>query len=262
MNTDMYKTLIIETTPEGVLVVTMNRPKVMNAADETMVSELKKVYTTTETDDKVRSILITGAGRAFCSGRDISSAAADEDAYDIIHNHVNPMLATIYHFSKPTIAAVNGAAMGVGLGIALACDIVIAADNAKMSSPFANLGVALDSGGHFFLPRRIGIHRALEMAYTSDIIRGKQAADWGLVNFSVAGARLMPRAHILATRIALGPINAFKGQKTLMRASETMNYDEVCEAEAKLQASLMGSAEYAEGLTAFNEKRRPNFRNI
>lgn len=100
------------------------------------------------------------------------------------------------------------------------------------------------------------------MAYTSDIIRGKQAADWGLVNFSVAGARLMPRALILASRIALGPVSAFKGQKTLMRASETMRYDEVCEAEAKLQAFLMGSAEYAEGLIAFNEKRRPNIRNL
>lgn len=257
-----YTTLLANLSDEGVLTISMNRPSVMNAADTTMVNELKAAFEAASGDDAVRCVLITGEGRAFCSGRDISSASADEDAYDIIHNNVNPMLATIYHFPKPTVAAVNGAAMGVGLGIALACDIVIASDNAKISSPFANLGVALDSGGHFFLPRYIGVHRALELAYTSDVIRGKQAAEWGLVNRSVAGAKLMERATQLATRIASGPLNAYKGQKALMRRSETMSYDEVCEEEALLQASLMGSAEYEEGLTAFNEKRRPNFRNV
>lgn len=258
----MAKTITTELTSDGVLVVTMNRPQVMNAADETMVNEIKDVFDSTRDDAKVRCVLITGAGKAFCSGRDISSASADEDAYAIIHDSVNPMLASIYHYPKPTVAAVNGAAMGVGLGIALACDIVIASDNAKFSSPFANLGVALDSGGHFFLPRLIGVHRSLELAYTSDIIRGKQAAEWGLVNRSVAGAVLVERSLQLATRIALGPVNAFKGQKELMRRSEKMAYDEICEAEAVLQASLMGSAEYEEGLAAFNEKRRPNFRKV
>lgn len=258
----MAKTITTELTSDGVLVVTMNRPQVMNAADETMVNEIKDVFDSTRDDAKVRCVLITGAGKAFCSGRDISSASADEDAYAIIHDSVNPMLASIYHYPKPTVAAVNGAAMGVGLGIALACDIVIASDNAKFSSPFANLGVALDSGGHFFLPRLIGVHRSLELAYTSDVIRGKQAAEWGLVNRSVAGAVLVERSLQLATRIALGPVNAFKGQKELMRRSEKMAYDEICEAEAVLQASLMGSAEYEEGLAAFNEKRRPNFRKV
>jgi len=257
----MHSTILTELTEDGVLVVTMNRPSVMNAADETMVKELHQVFRNAAGDAKVRCLLITGAGRAFCSGRDISSAKSDEDAYEIIHDHVNPMLASLYHFPKPSIAAVNGAAMGIGLGLALACDIVLAADNAKISSPFANLGVALDSGGHFFLPRRIGVHRALQMAYTSDVIRGKQAAEWGIVNASVAGTRLVARARQLAKRIADGPVNAFIGQKALMRRSETMSYDEVCEAEAVLQASLMGSKEYEEGLAAFNQKRRPNFRS-
>ncbi len=254
----MYETILVED-DDGVRTITMNRAEVMNAANPTMVAELKAAFDASA-DDGTRCVLVTGAGRAFCSGRDISSASADEDAYDIIHNHVNPMLAALYHLPIPTISAVNGAAMGVGLGIALACDIVLASDNAKLSSPFANLGVALDSGGHFFLPRLIGEHRALEMAYTSDIIRGKQAAEWGLVNRSVAGSVLMERAQQLARRIADGPVNAFKGQKALMRRSPSLGYDEVCEEEAKLQASLMGSPEYFEGLAAFNEKRRPDFR--
>lgn len=254
------ETLLVDNDGEGLLTVSMNRPQVMNAADGTMVRELRELFAGVATDDAVRVVLITGEGRAFCSGRDISSADPDEDAYEIIHDHVNPMLATIFHCPKPTVAAVNGAAMGIGLGIALACDVVLAADNAKLSSPFANLGVALDSGGHYFLPRMIGYHRALELAFTSDVVRGKQAAEWGLVNHSYAGRVLRDRAVALARRIAGGPLQAYVGQKELMRRSLSMSYDDVCEAEAKLQASLMGSAEYAEGLAAFNEKRRPDFR--
>ncbi|HUZ51518.1 MAG TPA: enoyl-CoA hydratase-related protein [Streptosporangiaceae bacterium] len=254
-----YATLRCELDDDGVLLVALNRPDKMNSLDETMVTELRDAMTSADTDLTVRCVLITGEGRAFSAGRDISSAKPDEDAYDIIANHVNPMLATIYHCRKPTVAGVNGPAMGVGLGIALACDIVIAADNARMSSPFARLGVALDSGGHYFLPRLVGYHRAMEMVYTSDIIRGKQAAAWGLVNRSVPGTRLRDRSLELAGRIARGPVNAFMAEKAFMRRAATMGYDQVCAAEAKLQDSLMGSTEYDEGLAAFSAKRVPDF---
>lgn len=255
-------TLITTLDDNGLLTVLLNRPDKMNSMDATMVDEINEVVDRATADTAVRAMLITGEGPGFCAGRDISGAEADEDAYDIIVNQFNPMLARVYHFPKPTIAAVNGAAMGVGLGLALACDIVIAADNAKFSSPFARLGVALDSGGHYFLPRLIGYHRSMYMAYTSDIIRGKEAADWGLVNVSVAGNRLRDRATELATRIARGPVNAFIGQKALMRQSLGMNYTEVCAAEAVLQDSLMGSDEYQEGLAAFNDKRQPDFTSV
>ncbi len=248
---------------DGVLLVVLNRPDKMNSLDSVMVTELQAVMTAASQDDAVRCILITGAGKAFSAGRDISAAEPDEDAYDIIVNHINPMLATIYHCPKPTVSAVNGPAMGVGLGIALACDVVIAADNARMSSPFARLGVALDSGGHYFLPRLVGYNRAMEMVLTGDIIRGRQAAAWGLVNRSVAGTVLVARSLELARRIARGPVNAFIAEKAFMRQAETMSgYDEVCLAEARLQESLMGSPEYAEGLAAFSAKREPNFTGI
>lgn len=257
-----FTTLRGDLDSDGVLLILLNRPDKMNSLDETMVGELQSAMTSASSDPHVRCVLITGEGRAFSAGRDISSAKPDEDAYDIIANHVNPMLATIYHCPKPTVAAVNGPAMGVGLGIALACDIVLAADNARLSSPFARLGVALDSGGHYFLPRLVGYHRAMEMVYTSDIIRGKQAAAWGLVNQSVPGTRLRDRSLDLARRIARGPVNAFVAEKAFMRRAATMNYDEVCAAEAKLQDSLMGSPEYDEGLAAFNGKRAPDFSRI
>lgn len=255
-------TLLTALDGDGLLLVSMDRPEKMNALDATMVAELNEVLDRAAADDEVRCLLLTGEGKGFCSGRDISGAEADEDAYAIIVEQFNPLLARVHHFAKPTVAAVNGAAMGVGLGLALACDLVVAADNAKLSSPFARLGVALDSGGHYYLPRLIGYHRAMHLVYTSEIIRGRQAAEWGLVSQSVAGSRLRAVATELAGRIARGPVNAFVGQKALMRRSETLTYDEVCAEEATLQASLMGSAEYTEGLAAFDAKRDPDFTAI
>lgn len=247
---------------DGVLTVTLNRPDKMNSVSGEMLTELTDLLERAESDPDVRCLLITGEGRAFCAGRDISDAAADEDSYGLIVNSFNPLLARIYHFPKPSVAAVNGAAMGVGLGIALACDIVIAADNAQFSSPFARLGVALDSGGHYFLPRLVGYHRAMEMIYTGVVVRGKQAADWGLVNRSVAGRVLRERAADLARSIARGPINTLIAEKKFTQRIQDQDYDKVCWDEARLQGTLMSLPEYEEGLAAFNQKRAPDFRAI
>lgn len=255
------ETLIVSDS-EGLRTVLLNRPDRMNAVNPAMLADLAGVLSESEADPEVRCLLISGEGRAFCSGRDLSAAKPDEDAYAIITQEINPVLAAVHDFPKPTIAAVNGVAMGIGLGIALACDIVYAADNARLSSPFANLGVALDSGGHYFLPRLVGYNRAMEMVYTADIIRGRQAAEWGLVNRSVPGVRLRDRATALGKRIAAGPLAAYMGQKALMKRSPTLDYATCMDDEAKLQASLVGRPEYAEGLAAFREKRRPDFRKI
>lgn len=257
-----YTTITGQLDQDGVLTLLLNRPDKMNSVDEIMVAEMTDLLDRGALDQAVRTLLITGAGRAFCAGRDISNADPDEDAYDIIVNTFNPLLAKIYHFAKPTVSAVNGPAMGVGLGIALACDVVLAADNARFASPFARLGVALDSGGHYFLPRLIGYHRTMEMIYTGVTVRGKQAADWGLVNRSVAGSVLRERATELARSIARGPVNAFMAEKRFTQRSEGHDYDQVCADEAVLQNSLMSSPEYDEGLAAFSEKRAPAFSQI
>jgi 2-(1,2-epoxy-1,2-dihydrophenyl)acetyl-CoA isomerase len=257
-----HETVLATLSDAGLLTLTLNRPEKQNSVNDEMVAEINEVIGAATSDERVRCLLITGAGKAFCAGRDISSAKPGEDAYAIITEVFNPMLAGIYEFPKPSISAVNGAAMGVGLGIALGCDIVLAADNARFSSPFARLGAALDSGGHYLLPRRVGYGRAMEMVYTSDMIRGRQAADWGLANRSVAGSRLAVIANELGERIARGPLESFIGQKALMRRSETLSYAEVAAEEATLQQSLMESPEYAEGLRAFNEKRPPDFTRL
>ena len=253
-----YETITVEDS-SGVRTITLDRPAAMNAVNRAMLQDLAAAFGAAADDDEVRCLLLTGAGRAFCSGRDLSEAEPGEDAYAIIAETITPVLEQLWEFEKPTVAAVNGAAMGVGLGLALNCDVVIAADNARFSSPFANLGVALDSGGHFHLPRLVGLHRALEMVYTADVIRGPQAAEWGLVNRSVAGSRLMAVAHGLGERIAAGPTLAFRRQKDLLRRAASMSWADVNEAEARLQAELVQTADYAEGLAAFNEKRAPRF---
>jgi 2-(1,2-epoxy-1,2-dihydrophenyl)acetyl-CoA isomerase len=253
-----FETLSIEDR-DGVRVVTLDRPDAMNAVNRAMLGELSSTFVDAAADDGVRCLVLTGAGRAFCSGRDLSEAEPGEDAYAIISETITPVLAQLWDFEKPTLAAVNGAAMGVGLGLALNCDVVIAADNARFSSPFANLGVALDSGGHYHLPRLVGLHRSLEMIYTADTIRGPQAAEWGLVNRSVAGSRLLSVALGMAAGIAAGPTLAFRRQKDLLRRSEAMSWADVNEAEARMQAELVQTDDYAEGLAAFNEKRRPRF---
>ena len=243
----------------GVRLVTLDRPDAMNAVNRAMLRELSTTFAEAAGDDTVRCLVLTGAGRAFCSGRDLNEAEPGEDAYAIISETITPVLEQLWEFEKPTVSAVNGAAMGIGLGLALNCDLVIAADNARFSSPFANLGVALDSGGHYHLPRLIGLHRSLELVYTADVIRGPQAAEWGLVNRSVAGSRLMTITLAIAERIAKGPTLAFRRQKRLLRESENMAWAEVNEAEARLAAELVETDDYAEGLSAFFEKRPPRF---
>lgn len=253
-----YETLTVHD-EDGVRTITLNRPRAMNAANQAMLAELSSAFESAEADEGVRCLLMTGAGRAFCSGRDLSEAEPGEDAYAIISETITPVLERLWEFPKPSVAAVNGAAMGVGLGLALNCDIVIAADNARFSSPFANLGVALDSGGHYHLPRLVGMGRAMEMIYTADVIRGPQAAEWGLVNRSVAGSRLLAVASALAQLIAAGPTLAFRRQKALLRQAVGMTWADVNEAEARLQAELVTTDDYREGLAAFAEKRPPRF---
>ncbi len=253
---------ILTKVADGLLTVTLNRPDKMNSIGQDMAHRLTELFKEAASDAQVRCLLITGAGKGFCAGRDLSEARPGEDAYGIITTVFNPLLTAVYDFPKPSIAAVNGAAMGVGLGLALACDLVIAADNARLSSPFANLGVALDSGGHFHLPRAIGLHRTLEMIYTADVVRGKQAEAWGLVNRSVPGLKLGPWSEQMGLRIAAGPTNAYVQQKRLARRALGMGFAEVLEQEARLQADLVTKPEYEEGLKAFMQKRRPDFRSV
>ena len=245
----------------GVAELVLNRPDKLNAMNDVMVRELLQSLEQAESSG-ARALLVRGEGRAFCSGRDLAGAdPLHEDGEAILREVFNPVMERMANLTAPTIAAVHGACLGTGLGLALACDILYAADDARIGSPFARIGAVLDSGAHAAFVARVGPHRALELVYTGRLLSGREAAAWGLVNRSVAGADLVRRTRELATTIARGPTAAFLESKRLTRRilDEGPTFTELLAAEAAAQGRASRTHDYQDGITAFQEKRRPSF---
>ena len=239
--------------------ITLNRPEVINSLDDAMVAALLGAL---DRCADARVVVFQGAGRGFSAGRDLSNATPlDEDARAILADLFNPAIARIRSLPMPTIAAVHGPALGVGFGIAMACDIVIAAERSRLGSPFANIGCVLDSGGHAALVQRVGPHRALELVYTSRLLNGTEAAAMGLVNEVVADDALAERVAALAGQIASGPTAAFAASKRIVHqlVDQQFGFAAALAAEADAQGALAGGADYVEGIRAFMEKRPPTF---
>ncbi|MFK8024888.1 MAG: enoyl-CoA hydratase/isomerase family protein [Ilumatobacter sp.] len=239
--------------------ITLNRPDVLNSLDDAMVARLHEVL---DGCTDARVVVVRGAGRGFSAGRDLSNAQPlEEDARAILAGLFNPVVAKLRNLPMPTIAAVHGPALGVGFGLAMACDVIIAAEHSRLGSPFANIGCVLDSGGHAALVQRIGPHRALELIYTSRLLDGTEAAAVGLVNHVVPDDELGPRVEELAQRIGTGPTAAFAASKRIVHAvaDGVADFEAVLAAEADAQGALAGAPDYVEGITAFMEKRPPNF---
>ncbi len=243
----------------GVAEVVLDRPDVLNSLDDGMVAEFHTVLDGTA---DARCVLIRGEGRGFSAGRDLSTAEPlTEDAAAILGDVFNPLIARLAELPVPTIAAVHGACLGVGFGIAMACDLVYCAEKTKIGSPFANIGAVLDSGGHAALVGRVGPHRALELIYTGRLIDGNEAAAMGLVNGVVPDGELLDHVRGIAGSIAAGPTGTFVMSKRLVRriVDEHLAFADVLAAEAAAQGDAAGTPDYVEGMTAFLEKRRPEF---
>ncbi|MGB3287975.1 MAG: enoyl-CoA hydratase-related protein [Burkholderiaceae bacterium] len=209
-------------------------------------------------EDGARCIVIRGEADIFCAGRDLHDMdPATEDTEAVIREQINPALAAVRECTVPTIALVKGPALGFGFGLALACDITLVADNAIMGSPFRNIGCTLDSGGHFYLRERIGVHRAAELIFTGRLISGREAANMGIVNRSVGALDLDRQVYAMARSIAAGPTAAFSASKSIL--ASTGGYDEMAALEAVYQAKLLRTADGVEGIAAFQEKRKPKF---
>lgn len=252
---------VILTVERGVAELVLNRPDKMNAMDDAMVGEVAGCLASMAAGD-ARALLLRGAGRAFCSGRDLAGAdPGNEDGEAILRDTLNPLVAQLADLAMPTIAAVHGACLGAGLGLALACDVLYAADDARIGSPFARVGAVLDSGAHAAFVARVGPHRALELVYTGRLLSGREAAEWGLVNRSVAGADLVRRARELAAAIARGPTRAFLESKRIVRSimDGATSFADVLAAEAAAQGRASRTHDYREGIGAFQEKRKPTF---
>jgi 2-(1,2-epoxy-1,2-dihydrophenyl)acetyl-CoA isomerase len=242
----------------GFIEVVLNRPDKLNSVNEQMIRELNQVL---DESNGVRALLLRGEGRAFCAGRDLAEAdPANEDATAILRRDYTPLLMRLYEFPAPTIAAVQGACMGAGLGLAFACDLVIAAEDVQISSPFGRLGAVLDSGGHYHFLNLLGRRLALELIYSGRRLNGSEALQCGLVNRVVAAGELAETARTLARDLANGPTAAFRISKRVLTDAQGASYAQVLDAEALAQGEASRTADYQDGMRAFKEKRAPVFK--
>jgi 2-(1,2-epoxy-1,2-dihydrophenyl)acetyl-CoA isomerase len=247
---------------EGVATITLNRPEKLNAFTEDMHRELAHLLDRVELDRAIRAVLITGAGRGFCAGQDLSGRrrAGAVDLGDRLDRLYNQLIRRLRTLERPVICAVNGVAAGAGANVALACDIVLAARSASFIQAFVDLGLVPDAGGSFMLPRLVGRARAMGMAMLGDRISAEQAADWGLIWQVVDDDRLMDEALTLAARLAKQPTLGLGLIKRAMNASAVNDLDRQLDLERDLQREAGRTEDHQEGVSAFLEKRPAQFR--
>ena len=257
-----YECLLVEQ-DGGVLTVTMNRPDKLNAFNDTMLQELTEVVETAAQDETVRCLVITGADRAFGSGQDLTSFAARTEAHTMkVSEHLTSyhrLVFAIHNAPKPVVAAVQGVAAGISCNIALACDMRIAADNARFIEAFARIGLVPDGGGGFFLPRLVGMGKAMELAMLADEVSGAEAERIGLVNKCVPLAEFASTTKAFAQRLATGPTRSYAFIKELIYTSVQSDLQTSLRLEGELQDKAFETADHREGVTAFLQKRRAQF---
>ncbi len=250
----------VETTREGaVLTITLNRPEVLNAFNTAMHKALAAALTEA-TKPEVRAVVLTGAGRGFCVGQDLSEfREAPGDIGSRLRENYHPNVLAIRRLEKPVIAAVNGAAAGAGLSIACACDIRLASDSASFVPAFINIGLVPDSGGSYFIPRLLGYARAFEWMTTGHKLTAAEAHAWGLVSEVVDDDDLAARTADLAAQLAAMPTRGVGMTKRLFDSAGTNTVEEQLELEAQLQTAATQTKDFREGVDAFLEKRPPRF---
>jgi 2-(1,2-epoxy-1,2-dihydrophenyl)acetyl-CoA isomerase len=246
--------------------IELNRPERMNAWSSAMSADLLSALRAAAADDDVRAVMLTGVGRAFCSGADLKDAMAQAAAnHGPLDNKAtlveayNPIVTAIREMAKPVLTAVNGPAAGAGLSLALAGDLVVAAESAYFTLAFVNIGLVPDAGASLFVPSRVGFARAAEMALLGEPVTATRAADIGLINAAWPDAEFAARADALLERLSNGPTRSYAGSKRELNHWLYTRMPEHLALEAELQGELADSKDFREGVTAFLEKRRPTF---
>ena len=245
----------------GVLTLTLNRPTLFNSFNKEMAIVLQTALKDASLNDEVRAIVITGEGKAFCAGQDLSEAMALDgpSLQSIVRDHYNPIIELIRTIEKPIIAAVNGVAAGAGANIALACDITFAKESANFIQAFSKIGLIPDSGGTFFLPRIIGMQKATALMMTGDKVSAKQAEAMNLIYKAVADDSFEEEVSVFAIQLAKMPTKGLGLTKKALNASFTNDLSTQLALEEELQTKAGKTADFKEGVTAFLEKRAPIF---
>lgn len=258
-----YETIQFEIT-DGVALLTLNRPDSLNSFNSQMHGEVRAALKAVRKSKDVRCLLITGNGRGFCAGQDLSdrNVAPGSEAPNLgesIEQNYNPLLRTINQLEMPVICAVNGVAAGAGANIALACDIVLAAKSASFIQAFCKIGLVPDSAGTYTLPRLVGQARAMGLAMLGDKIKAEQAEQWGMIWKAVDDESLQTEAMAMATHFASQPTKGLALIKRAINASWNNSFDQQLDLERDLQTLAGRTDDYREGVAAFMEKRQPTF---
>jgi 2-(1,2-epoxy-1,2-dihydrophenyl)acetyl-CoA isomerase len=244
---------------EGVATLTLNRPESLNALNSQMRRELLAALKGIARDDAVRAVILTGEGRGFCSGADLRGGSGERDFRTVLEREYNPLIRAIRELPKPVIAAVNGVAAGAGVSLALACDLVYAAEEATFIQAFVRIGLVPDSGSTRTLVRTLGRHRAAQLIFSGEPLTAAEAHTAGVVNVMLPGTEIMDAARDAAARLAKAPTRAIGYAKRLINAAEDGTLQESLTLEAQLQDLAGRTDDHAEGVAAFAEKREPRF---
>lgn len=245
----------------SVLTLTLNRPEVFNSFNQEMAFALQKALDDAAENPEVRAIVLSGNGKAFCAGQDLAEATDPNGPplQSIVADHYNPIILKIRNIEKPVIAAVNGVAAGAGANIALACDIVFAAESASFIQAFSKIGLIPDSGGTFMLPRLVGMQKATALMMTADKVMAADAEKMGMIYKSVGDAELKTTVEQFASNLAQMPTKGLGLTKRALNASFTNNLEQQLAVEEKLQTLAGSTNDFKEGTSAFLEKRKPTF---
>jgi 2-(1,2-epoxy-1,2-dihydrophenyl)acetyl-CoA isomerase len=258
-----YETVVL-TRKGAAACIELNRPAVMNAWDDQLPEDLAAALTFVEDEPSVRAVVITGRGRAFSAGADVHKLVRDVDdgSLDVgrsLRERSNPIVLQIRHMPKPVVAAVNGPAAGIGVSLALTCDLVIAAESAFFVVAFTRIGLTPDGGASLFLAARLGHARASRLALQAERLPAAEACEWGLIDHVVADAGHWAAAEQLVAELAAGPTRAYAATKRALHAALYPHLEHQMELETRLQEELARSADFDEGLAAFTGKRPPEF---
>ncbi|MBK9730561.1 MAG: enoyl-CoA hydratase/isomerase family protein [Chitinophagaceae bacterium] len=257
----MYETILFEI-KDGKAIITLNRPEVYNAFNDQLRKELLDALKEAEKNAAVRVVMITGAGKAFCSGQDLKEVMANpnRNISESLHKGYNPIIKQMRNMPKPIICRLNGVAAGAGCSLALACDLIIASEEASLSEIFINIGLVLDSGSAYFLPRLVGSALAFELATTGRKIPAKEAAAIGLINKAVPMDQLDAALEEVTNYFANAPTKAIGLMKKMLNKSMQNDLDGMLDYEAYCQDIAAATADSKEGITAFLQKRKPQFK--